>query len=104
MKRRHEFEASEQEIRAEWRRKAVRAANDLRSQFGLNRIAITGDLLSSKPLNHWSRLTLAVWDVPSQDEMRVYKQLKKDGIDFIEADRKYFQESVRKGDYLLEEI
>jgi len=45
-----------------------------------------------------------VWDVPSQDEMRVYKQLKKDGIDFIEADHEYYQERIRKGDYLLEEI
>ncbi|MGH9835825.1 MAG: Uma2 family endonuclease [Blastocatellia bacterium] len=104
LKRKREFEVHEQEIRAEWRRKAVRAANDLRSQFGLKRIAITGDLLSSKPLNYWSRLTLAVWDVPSQDEMRVYEQLKKDDIDFIEADRKYFQERIRKRDYLLEEI
>ena len=104
IERRRQMEAREQELRNEWRLRATRAAEFLRSKYGLKRVAITGDLLSPAPLGYWSRLTLAVWGVPADDWLKIYDDLSKDGVDVEEADRHYFREKLAKGRAILEDI
>ena len=104
IERRRQMEAREQELRNEWRLRATRAAEFLRSKYGLKRVAITGDLLSPAPLGYWSRLTLAVWDVPADAWLKIYDDLSKDGIEVEEAERDYFQEKLEKGSATVEEI
>ena len=104
VQRRRQFEAREQELRVEWRDKALRAAEALRSKYNLKRIAITGDLLSPDRLSYWSRLTLALWDVPTNDMLRVYEDLSRDGIEVVESSWHYFQEGLAEGRVILEEI
>lgn len=104
LRRRSEMEARDGQIRREWRARAAKAAEVLRAKYGAARIAITGDLVSERPLGFWSRLTLAVWGTPSQDILRIYEDLSAMDIEIVEADRKYFQEKLDNGQLMLEEI
>ena len=82
----------------------MQAATTLRAKYQLKRIAITGDLLSSAPLNYWSRLRLVVWELPSEHLLRAYEHLSQMEIDLVEGDREYFRQSLGRGEVALEEI
>jgi Uma2 family endonuclease len=98
------MEARDAELRCEWRERASQAAFLLRSKYSICRIAITGDLLSSSPLNFWSRLQLVAWDVDRQDSIRIYEDLSPMDISVIEGEGRYFQEQIERGEMALEEI
>ncbi|NEQ26769.1 MAG: hypothetical protein F6K28_48630 [Microcoleus sp. SIO2G3] len=49
--------------KAQWREVAQRAAALLRAEYGATRLAIAGDVIADRPLNFWSQLYLAAWDL-----------------------------------------
>jgi hypothetical protein len=104
LRRRQTMERREQEIRAEWRKRAIDAAEFLRTQYHPRRIALTGALLSPEPLTFWSRLTLAVWGVPFEQMQRLYQELSAMEIDVLEAEYGRFQERVDRGECQVEDI
>lgn len=104
IRRRLSMEARDGELRREWREKAAEAATLLRSKYEINRIALTGDLLSSSPLNYWSRLHLVAWDVDGHDSIRIYEDLSPMDIDLIEGESRYFQKQIDRGETAVEEI
>lgn len=66
--------------RDHWWQVARQAATLLRTQFGIERIALIGDLLDEQPLNFWSGLTLVAWHMP-QDSYAVYQALHRQFTD-----------------------
>lgn len=104
IRRRLSMEARDGEMRREWREKAKEAASLLRSKYEINRIGITGDLLSSSPLNYWSKLRLVAWDVDRQNSIRIYEDLSPMDIDLIEGDSPFFQKQIDRGEAAIEEI
>jgi len=48
--------------RGQWWTLARQAAAILRERFGVQQVAVIGDLVRFAPLHYWSRLTLVVWD------------------------------------------
>jgi hypothetical protein len=66
--------------RDHWWQVARQAATLLRAQFGIERIALIGDLLDEQPLNFWSGLTLVAWHMP-QDSYAVYQALHRQFTD-----------------------
>jgi Uma2 family endonuclease len=104
VRRKQESEKHDPTVREEWWTRAIEAAKQLRKKFNLKRIAITGDLLSPNPLNYWSRLTLAVWDLKTKDWHDIYEVLSPMNINFEEADDKYFQKKIKNGQITFEEI
>ena len=52
------------ERKAAWWKVARRAAELLHEQFGIQRLAVIGDLVRDAPLNVWSEITLVAWDMP----------------------------------------
>jgi Uma2 family endonuclease len=64
--------------KAEWRALAQRAAERLRAEYGVTRLAIAGDLITSAPLDYWSELYLVAWDLPTdmQINYEIYETLQ----------------------------
>jgi hypothetical protein len=60
--------------RDHWWWVARQSAALLREQFGIECIALIGDLLDEQPLNFWSELTLVAWHMP-RDSYAVYQAL-----------------------------
>ena len=58
-----------------WWKIARQQAQFLRDQFGVRRVAVAGDLVQNVPLDYWSKLILAVWDLP--DEQRPYTSIRQ---------------------------
>lgn len=77
--------------RAEWWDLARKAADLLREEFDVERVAVTGDLLSPAPLNLWSEITLVVWEWPRKGPGNIYYALyqlsQEPVIDLIRAER-----------------
>jgi hypothetical protein len=46
----------------------------LRERFGVQRVAVIGDLVRSAPLGYWSELTLVAWGLP-RDGYAIYQAL-----------------------------
>jgi Uma2 family endonuclease len=110
LKSRRAREAREQETRDQWRRKAKEVAARLRQQFGFNRIGVTEDLVSAKPLNYWSELTLVIWGLERKDHYEVYQVVSEfedeytPQINFLEAEDNYFQRRLKASGTEIEEI
>lgn len=104
LKRRRDLEARDGEVRRDWRRRVMEAANVLRAEYDPERIAVTGDLLLPGPLNYWSRPELAVWGLPLQELLRVQDLLSRMGIELIEGDHPWFSKKIGQGKVILEDI
>ena len=69
---------------------ARRAAALLREQFGIQGVAVIGDLTRDAPLNVWSEITLVTLDMP-RNNMPVFDALwklsREPRIELIEAER-----------------
>lgn len=93
IKERYLLEQQDRERKAKWWEIARQAADILRSNYDIKRIAVIGDLASSKPLNYWSNITLVVWDVPDKSGYEIYKSLsnlsKNPKIKLVEAEEEY---------------
>lgn len=87
------LEQQDDKRKAQWWELARQAANLLRSNYDIKRIAVIGDLVRPTPLNYWSDITLVVWDVPDMKGYEIYKALsslsKQPKIRLIEADEEY---------------
>jgi predicted RNA binding protein with dsRBD fold (UPF0201 family) len=75
IKQRFLLEQQDSERKAQWWELAHQAAKVLRSDFNIERIAVIGDLTSSKPINYWSNITLFVWDIPKGQNYKIYEAL-----------------------------
>ena len=47
-----------------WWHVAQQAAKVLRDHFGVQRVAVIGDLVRPEPLHFWSEMTLVAWGLP----------------------------------------
>jgi Uma2 family endonuclease len=76
--------AAEQEERNDagrrdaWWSVARQAAAMLRERFGVQRVAVIGDLVRPAPLGFWSELTLVAWGLPRHDHA-IYQALDELG-------------------------
>ena len=104
LRRRCDREAHDQDIRAEWRKRATKAAELLRAKYHLERIAITGSLLSPKLLSFWSQSALAVWGVSFEQMQQIYKEVSAMNIDVFEADDHWFQQRLNTDEFRLEDL
>ena len=68
-------EEENQQRRQVWWKAARQQAQFLRDQFGVTRVAVAGDLGQDAPLDYWSKLILAVWDIP--DEQKPYTSVQQ---------------------------
>jgi hypothetical protein len=57
-----------------WWNVARQAAALLRERFGVQRVAVIGDLVRPQPLGFWSELTLVAWGLP-KDHYAIYQAL-----------------------------
>lgn len=93
-----------------WRQKSNDIAAMLRQQFGLQNIALTGDLLKPKTINYWSELSLAISDLERTEHYKIYQALlpyhdhATQRINFFDADDKYFKKQMKTCDWQLEEL
>jgi len=60
-----EQQQNDAQRRGEWQEIAHQAAEILRERYAARRVAISGDLATTEPLNFWSELVLVVWDLPT---------------------------------------
>lgn len=103
-------ENNDHAIRELWRQKANDIAAMLRQQFGLRKIAVTGDLLKSKTINYWSELSLAISESERAEHYKIYEALlpyhdqTTQRINFFDADDQYFKERVKVCNWQLEEL
>src|SRR5205814_1462482 len=98
LRRRRDMEAHDPEIREEWRTRATKAVEVLRTKYHLKRIALTGPLRSPEPLSFWSQPALALWGASFEQMQDIYKELSAMNIDVFEGDDRYFQQRVDKGE------
>jgi Uma2 family endonuclease len=104
LQQRRYLETHSQEIRRAWRQQAMQAASAIRTTYHPTRMALVGEVLSPTPLTYWSRLRLAMWDVPPQDLLQIYNELAPMHIELIEGDRPFFQKRLSTGGVVLEDI
>jgi hypothetical protein len=98
------MESRESEIRREWRQQALFAAESLRAKYRPQRIALTGDLLKPDRLGFWSQPALAVWGVSIEQMQEIYRDLSATNIEVFEGEARWFQESVSRGEFTLEDV
>lgn len=93
LRNRLELEQQDHQRKADWWEIARQAAELLRSQFGLTRIAVIGDLVRSQPLNYWSEITLVTWETDIPEHWKIYDALSKlsrePEISFLRAEKDY---------------
>lgn len=105
-----EREARSREIKDHWWRKSREVAAMLRDRFNLRELAVTGDLLSHKPINYWSELSLAIHDLNRAESYKVYEALlpyhdeTTPRINFFDAEDSYFKKRVKVSGWNLENI
>ncbi|MGH9835478.1 MAG: Uma2 family endonuclease [Blastocatellia bacterium] len=110
LKSRQAREEREPETRDYRRRKAKKVADKLRQQFGFKRIGVAEDLVSAKPLNYWSDLTLVIWGLERKDHYEVYQMVSEfedeptPRINFFEAENSYFQRRLKASGTEIVEI
>ncbi|HMY76399.1 MAG TPA: Uma2 family endonuclease, partial [Blastocatellia bacterium] len=103
-------ENNDRTIRELWRQKANDIAAMLRREFGLQKIALTGDLLKSKTINYWSELGLAISGLERAEHHKIYEALlpyhdqNTQRINFYDADDRYFKERMKVCEWQLEEL
>ena len=94
-------EEANQDRRQAWWKAAQQQAEFLRDQFGVTRVAAVGDLVRDAPLDYWSKLVLALWDVPDVQKpytsvRQVVEQMSADPeIQLIFADRELSETETR---------
>lgn len=93
VRERYLLEQQDNTRKAQWWELARQAANQLRANYSISRIAVIGDLVRPTPLNYWSDITLVIWDVPERKGYEIYQLLsslsKHPKIRLIEADEDY---------------
>ncbi|MGH9799062.1 MAG: hypothetical protein ACRD82_01745, partial [Blastocatellia bacterium] len=105
-----EREDNDRVTRELWRQKSNDIAAMLREQFGLQKIAVTGDLLNPKTINYWSELSLAISDLERAEHNKIYEALlhyhdqATQRINFFDADDRYFQKRLNVCEWQLEEL
>ncbi|MEM9245667.1 MAG: hypothetical protein AAGA67_08010, partial [Cyanobacteria bacterium P01_F01_bin.153] len=62
LRQRLERERHNAERKAQWWAIARQAAEILRTDFGVERLGVIGDLPMAQPLNYWSGMTLVYWE------------------------------------------
>jgi Uma2 family endonuclease len=73
-----------------WWARAREAAELLRAQAGVQRVAVIGDLVRAAPLHYWSELTLVIWQLPKPNHdvlHALYDRINEPRIDVVEAER-----------------
>lgn len=103
-------ENDDRATRGLWWQKSRDLAAMLRDKFGLQKIAVTGDLLNHKPINYWSELSLAISDLPRAESHKIYEALlpyhdeATTRINYFDAEDTYFKERVKTCKWSLEEV
>ncbi|MCP4699579.1 MAG: Uma2 family endonuclease [Gammaproteobacteria bacterium] len=89
-------ESNDAARKAEWWKIVRKAAALLRGKFGPMKLAVTGDLLESTPLNFWSKIMLVGYDLPEQADLEggriLYEKFNKPGVYLIRA--KHWEEDA----------
>ena len=67
LRQRLEWESHDAERKGKWWAIAQQAAAILRTDFGVDRLGVIGDLPMAQPLNYWSGITLMYWETLEND-------------------------------------
>ncbi|MCP4698771.1 MAG: hypothetical protein GY862_18255, partial [Gammaproteobacteria bacterium] len=70
-------ESNDAARKTEWWKIARKAAAFLRGKFGPVKLAVTGDLLESNPLNFWSKIMLVSYDLSEKASWEGYRMLSE---------------------------